>query len=193
MNLEYLRHGKALCGKVFRRFVETFNFHNDFVSNLKGDADLPVVGGKLHLDRTDERHPVIRCQGCGTGGGGGSMPKGKRDPGRFEISVSEDEESGEIAATFANPYFDVGGKTYEASSVSSVSIAGACIIALKVNATGSSGTEPGATIETYANLGALQSAQAELDYYISPLYELDADGKVVCDFRTGPVIAMGEF
>ena len=69
MNLEYLRHGKALCGKVFRRFVETFNFHNDFVSNLKGDADLPVVGGKLHLDRTDERHPVIRCQGCGNGGG----------------------------------------------------------------------------------------------------------------------------
>ena len=34
MNLEYLRHGKALCGKVFRRFVETFNFHNDFISNL---------------------------------------------------------------------------------------------------------------------------------------------------------------
>lgn len=70
MNLEYLRHGKALCGNVFRRFVETFNFHNDFISNLKGDADLQVVGGKVNVDRTDERHPVIRCQGCGGGGGG---------------------------------------------------------------------------------------------------------------------------
>lgn len=70
MNLEYLRHGKALCGKVFRRFVETFNFHNDFVTNLKGDADLPVVGGRVNLDRTDERHPVIRCSGCAGGGGG---------------------------------------------------------------------------------------------------------------------------
>lgn len=191
MNLEYLRHGKSLCGKVFRRFVETFNFHNDFILNLKGDADLPVVGGKVHLDRTDERHPVIRCQGCGNGGGGGEIPQ--TAPGRFEISVSEDEESGEIAATFVNPYYDVGGKTYEASSVSSVTITGACILALNVNATGSSGTEPGATIETYADLSALQSAQADRDYYISPLYELDADGKVVCDFRTGPVISMGEF
>ena len=72
MNLEYLRHGKALCGKVFRRFVETFNFHNDFISNLKGDADLQVVGmGHVNVDRTDERHPVIRCKGCG---GGGRLP-----------------------------------------------------------------------------------------------------------------------
>ena len=33
--LQYLRHGKALCGKVFKRFVETFNYHNDFIANLK--------------------------------------------------------------------------------------------------------------------------------------------------------------
>lgn len=90
MNLEYLRHGKALCGKVFRRFVETFNFHNDFVSNLKGDADLPVVGGKLHLDRTDERHPVIRCQGCGKGGGDDT---GSPVPWSFFCAETEDPEN----------------------------------------------------------------------------------------------------
>lgn len=111
--------------------------------------------------------------------------------GRFAITITG--STAPFSATFDAPYFDVGGKTYEASSVSSVTITGACILALRVTATGSSGTEPGATIETYANLGALQSAQADLDYYVSPLYELDADGKVVCDFRTGPVIAMGEF
>ena len=85
MNLEYLRHGKALCGKVFRRFVETFNFHNDFISNLKGDADLQVVGGNVHLDRTDERHPVISCRGCGKGGGSSYQP----NPAPFDITVSE--------------------------------------------------------------------------------------------------------
>ena len=185
MNLEYLRHGKALCGKVFRRFVETFNFHNDFISNIKGDADLPVVGGKLHIDRTDERHPVLRCLAPGNGCGGGAAPV---IPGRFAISLSEDDES--VSASFANPYFDVGGKTYEMQSGTSVTVSGACILALKVTATG---TYPSAEIVSFENLSALQNAQASRAYCISPLYKLDADFKVVCDFRTGPVIAMGEF
>lgn len=116
----------------------------------------------------------------------------KGRPGRFDVSVSEDPVSGKTTASFSKPYYDIGGKTY-AAAVQPVPIRGACIVALKVSATGSSGTEPEATIETYANLGALQSAQAELVYYISPLYEFGPDGTVVCDFRTGPVIAMGEF
>ena len=51
--LQYLRHGKALCGKVFKRFVETFNYHNDFIANLKGDGDLPMSDGCILLDLTD--------------------------------------------------------------------------------------------------------------------------------------------
>ena len=105
MNLEYLRHGKALCGKVFRRFVETFNFHNDFISNLKGDADLPVVGGKVRLDRTDERHPVIRCQGCGNGGGGGEEYKSVLP---WSFSCAEDPETGERTGGWRNGRLQVG-------------------------------------------------------------------------------------
>ena len=98
MNLEYLRHGKALCGKVFRRFVETFNFHNDFIANLKGDADLPVVGGKVKVDRTDERHPVIRCQGCG-GGGGGEEHKAVLP---WSFSCTEDPDTHERTGGWTN-------------------------------------------------------------------------------------------
>ena len=104
MNLEYLRHGKALCGKVFRRFVETFNFHNDFISNLKGDADLPVVGGKVHLDRTDERHPVIRCRLCGGGGGGG----GSTNLLPWSFSCTEDTDSGVRTGGWTNCALQLG-------------------------------------------------------------------------------------
>lgn len=113
----------------------------------------------------------------------------KGRPGRFDVSVSEDPVSGERTASFSNPYYDVGGKTYVAD-VQPVPIPGACIVALRVAATGSQ-SETG--IVTYTDLGALRNAQDDLAYYISPLYEFGPDGTVVCDFRTGPVIAMGEF
>lgn len=61
--VQYLQHGKALCGSVFRAFVETFNWHNDFCVNLKGDGDFSEFG-KIKLDRTDQSNPVIRCKGC---------------------------------------------------------------------------------------------------------------------------------
>ena len=75
--LQYLRHGKALCGKVFKRFVETFNYHNDFIANLKGDGDLPMSDGCILLDLTDPKHPVIRFNKQNldlTPGGGSGLP-----------------------------------------------------------------------------------------------------------------------
>ena len=63
--IEYLKHGKALCGKVFAAFVETFNWHNDFCKNLKGDADLPGKAGatgRITVDRTDPSNPIIRLE-----------------------------------------------------------------------------------------------------------------------------------
>lgn len=56
-----LKHGKALCGKAFSRFVETFNELVDFKDNLKGDADLPTThNGIVKVDRSDPAHPVVR-------------------------------------------------------------------------------------------------------------------------------------
>jgi len=60
-----LTKGKALCGKVFRNFVPTFNWLVDFASNLKGDGDANNGQGHITVDKSDEDHPIIRCSGCG--------------------------------------------------------------------------------------------------------------------------------
>ena len=43
-NNQHLKHGKALCGKVFGRFVETFNALVDFMLGLRGDAEGSEIG-----------------------------------------------------------------------------------------------------------------------------------------------------
>lgn len=61
---QYLKHGKALCGKVFGQFVDTFNALVDMAVNVKGDADGNNGEGHVSFDRSDPLHPVIRCRGC---------------------------------------------------------------------------------------------------------------------------------
>lgn len=58
--LELLRHGRLLCGSVFRFFVETWNWLVGYVDNMKGDADVNPQSGYITIDRTDPDHPVIR-------------------------------------------------------------------------------------------------------------------------------------
>ena len=188
--LQYLRHGKALCGKVFKRFVETFNYHNDFIANLKGDGDLQKSDGCIEIDRTDPTHPVIRLNKQKL-----VLPDpeqgGSPLPGRFDIEIESDEEdeTAPSTASFSNCYYDVGGKTYE-TSVEELELSGGEIIALKVTATGSS---PSAEIVTYDSLADLQSAQMNKDYYVRPLYKIGSEFAIECDFRTGPTFDMGEF
>lgn len=194
MNLEYLRHGKALCGKVFGRFVETFNFHNDFISNLKGDADQQVVGGKINIDRTDERHPVIRCRGCG----GGQKDEEKRDDGNGRYAIVSIEDG---VVTMKNTYFSVGGKTYQGdATTATLTGGGSDIVALQISA--GEENEPTSSIVVFESFAALQGNQFSLDYYIIPLYmistQVDEETEeesysVDCDFRIGPDAAMGEY
>lgn len=71
--LEKLEQGKALCGMNFPGFVKTFNWLVDFCCNLKGDADVDALNGRVTVDTADEAHPIIRfnASGFSTGGGGG--------------------------------------------------------------------------------------------------------------------------
>ena len=195
--LQYLRHGKALCGKVFKRFVETFNFHNDFIANLKGDGDLPGSDGCMNVDTTDPKHPVIRLNK-------NKLPKhGDRDaiPGRFEISITaNDPEEGHeedpptYTANFSNTYYDVGGMTFEIKGDDEdegrvcLTIDADCLIAIKISARSSTAS---AELVKVASLQELNTRQEDTDYYTIPLYLISA-GSVSCDFRTGPVAAMGE-
>ncbi len=66
-NDQHLKHGKALCGKVFGRFVETFNALVDFMLGLRGDAEGKNGEGHITYDR---KNNIIRCDGCGGKGGG---------------------------------------------------------------------------------------------------------------------------
>ena len=72
IGLEKLEQGKALCGRNFPGFVKTFNWLVDFCRNLKGDADVDALNGRVTVDTADAAHPVIRFNAAGfsTGGGG---------------------------------------------------------------------------------------------------------------------------
>lgn len=90
--VQYLKHGKALCGKVFGSFVETFNGLVDFKVNLRGDADRQDGNGHITLDRTDPRHPIIRCDGCRLAGGG----EDPEDPETPDVVTSLNDLTGDV-------------------------------------------------------------------------------------------------
>lgn len=127
-------------------------------------------------------------------------------PARFEIAFLKPEEPQEggvgeeqettYSATFDNPYYDIGGKTYEMPvdeeadppAVGLGSIKDGGIIVLKVAAKDT----PTAELAQVLSLAGLQQLQEHTDFYTIPLYKVQG-GKVVCDFRTGPISGMGEF
>ena len=76
--IEKLRHGRLLCGSVFRFFVETWNWLTAYVDNMKGDAETDPQSGYITIDRSDPDHPVIRFRAdkVSTGGGGGTEMDG---------------------------------------------------------------------------------------------------------------------
>lgn len=135
--------------------------------------------------------------------------------GRFAIvSISPAEEPGNdgenlYAVTLKNPYYDVGGRTYEMQRQSAGEAGGdesqeegqeeghivsvgmvrdGSIIVLKVSAK----EERTESLTTVGSLSELQELQGDVAYYTFPLYKLQG-GSVVCDFRTGPTTSMGEF
>lgn len=123
-------------------------------------------------------------------------------PGRFEISKIEKvepESEGEKVkynVYFENPYYDIGGKTYELPADESVDppavfetgVEDGNIIALRIAA----GEERSAELMRVTDMGSLASLQDDVKHYTIPLYKISG-GAVVCDFRTGPISAMGEF
>lgn len=192
-SLQYLRHGKALCGKVFKRFVETFNYHNDFVANLKGDGDLPTSDGVINLDRTDPTHPVIRLNknnlAIPAGGGGASLP------GCFDIAnmvIEREETEGEetpVSATFdlVRPYFMLGGRIKECPFVEGITITSDCIIAVEYY------DDNYITINEFYKIGDLRARQNYPSSFTFPLYQFDDKFNVVCDFRNAPVMPVIEY
>ena len=130
----------------------------------------------------------------------------KKIPGRFEIlsitanepqeNDEEEDQERKYTVAFMNPYYDIGGKTYEMPASEETDppavileeIKDGDIIVLKIRA-GESRSEE---LVTVGRIQELQQLQEDSAFYSIPLYRIQG-GAVVCDFRTGPISGMGEF
>lgn len=110
------------------------------------------------------------------------------NPGRFELTT-ETDSGGSSLLKFENPYYDVGGLTYEGPTTTGIPGNFTGVVALRVDMTGES---PSADVVPYLSIPSMRAAQANRSYYILPLYQLDG-GSVKCDFRVGPPAVAGEF
>lgn len=90
--------------------------------------------------------------------------------------------------TIINPYYRVGGKTYEAG-VDGASIVDGAIMALEIDATAAS---PTAELVAVDGMTALSNMEADLRHFVIPLY-IVSGGKITCDFRKGAIAVMSEF
>ena len=120
--------------------------------------------------------------------------KSTKTKGCFEMTLTKDEGGSEeptYTATFENPYYSVGGRTYEAEIGQLEELTGTEIIALKVSADAET-SQPTPELTSYADLGEMQGDQDDEYVYVIPLYKIE-DGKVKCDFRLGASAAMWEF
>ena len=184
--LEYLSHGKALCGKVFARFVETYNGLVDFCANLRGDGDVAPGAGRITVDRADPVHPVIRCPGCGDSDGSSGASAADLSASAFGL-VEEKDESGTVTdRTVVNCWWNQGGVTRTGADVSIGTSEG--VVYLKVAVTGQGGSDFEVAVGT---LEGVQSMQKDPSLYVVPLYSIS--GGSVVDLRTAPQLQMVEF
>lgn len=125
-----------------------------------------------------------------------------RPDGRFEIHLKlqeneegSDEEDRKYTATFKNPYYDIGGKTYKLNpeegeeEVAIADVRDGNIICLKIE---TNGDQPVTSLYLANDMNLLQVAQSNIKNIVIPLYEIN-NGSVSCDFRIGPTPVIGEF
>lgn len=175
-------------------FARTWNWLVGYTDNLKGDADLNAANGHAIVDRSDPDHPVIRIINLPRGGGGGNVTGEAVTNGCFALVVEteEPEQAGDDPVTtahFANRFFNYSNITLECADLTLS--AGGVFVALKITTTANYST-PTASIETYSTLAALQADQRALGYVVIPLYQLDSDFSILCDFRVAPMALVGE-
>ncbi len=94
--LQFLKHGKLLCGSAFRLFVETWNWLVGYVNNIKGDYDVNPKNGFIVVDRSDPDSPVIRFRTDNlpaAGGGGSATPD---DVSIDERDADDDTDDGAL-------------------------------------------------------------------------------------------------
>lgn len=176
--LETLRHGRLLTGRVFRFFVETWNWLITYVDNLAGDFDVNPQTGVITVDRTKGDRPVIRV---------------RRDIFRREMYTDGPfapvyGEDGVRVSALKDRYYQVGGFTHEMDGAWDVPDATSGIVCVRVGATT---VNADAEMVVYSDLSTLNGDQENVEYVIVPLYVME-DSCISVDLRKIPHIQLAE-
>lgn len=126
--------------------------------------------------------------------GGGNVTGEALTNGCFALLIDTTDPAGENdepvrTAHFANRYYNYGNLTLTCADRTLDE--GGVIVALKISTTAYQQT-PTASIEIYADFQSLQADQHARAYVVIPLYTLDVDFSILCDFRVIPIFPGGE-
>lgn len=120
----------------------------------------------------------------------------KRNPDRTRYAIKSITEttpgssSSTLKLTLKNLYYDIRCQTYVATDEDvEINKSGAAFVALQIS---KSGGLPDATLVKYTSFEAMHQAQKDFSKAVIPLYKF-TDGKLECDFRTGPSVQAWEF
>lgn len=181
--IQKLKHGRLLCGNVFRFFVETWNWLTSYVDNMKGDLDVDPKNGVITVDRAQADHPVIRLRKDRLRG-----LVGVPADGPFSPVYDEDGDDPEVVTGFENCYWMNGGVTIHMEDQDDIPGTDG-FIALKAGATPDASGD--ASLECYADIEALNNAQRDIAFFIVPLYIFE-ESKIVLDLRRIPHVYTAE-
>ena len=112
-----------------------------------------------------------------------------RLPGLFEPKVKV-EQGGGKTVKYTYPYFMVGTRLYRCED-KDVSIS--CDEGIHCLFIDLDRARPVGTIEVYADFGEVQAAAENAAKSVKPLFEFDAAGNIIRDYRNMPTIATQEF
>lgn len=172
--LQFLRHGKALCGSVFRFFVETWNYIVRRCDSISGDMDANPSEGCIYVDNSDPEHPVIRLDRSKLPLGEGETVINPQYPSVYEI---RENQNGKY---FADRYYMVGGVLKDGPNGTVSGFAGK-VVAILIQQ-----NENTVTLQAFNNIAAMQLAMADQTKVVIPLYVLDANCEITLDLRHIP-------
>lgn len=164
------------------RAVATANESAQYQAQL---AELEAAVAHAEMAAGGGHHGQISTQQ--TSAGEGPFTPVYEEPEQGEEEEGDEEEPTYIVTGFTNCYWQNCGKTI---LMSDQTIPGANgFIALRAGATPSTAGQ--ATLQCYADLAALQTAQEDVAYFTIPLY-LVADSKITLDMRRMPNVYLAE-
>lgn len=145
--------------------------------NLAGDGDLDQQSGLIQVDRSEPLHPVIRFRAdrlSQSSGGSGGIPV----PGVGCYTIVDVNGSKYLA----NQYYLDGAVLKSTNITGSLESHYGKFLALVVPTDNSGSTG----LQSYMTFAAMHEASLNTANVTLPLYQLDANGDILCDFRNIP-------